>query len=221
MRPPRALVGCETSGIVRNALLARGIDAWSIDIQPSEDRSNRHIVDDIRNHLTDYWDFLAVLHPPCTRLCNSGVRWLAKAPPGRSLDDMWCELDEGAALFSACWNAPIARKAIENPVMHRHAKERIVNYRPFSQSVQPWQFGNWQTKRTCWWLDGIEPLVPIYSSIDEARAALGRPDGDMPEARVFRMAPGADRQRERSRFFPGMADAIADQWAAQLWKAAA
>lgn len=211
---PRVLIGCETSGIVRNAFLARGFDAWSCDIEPAEDGSNRHIRDDIRNHLTDWWDLLAVMHPPCTRLCNSGVRWLTKAPPGRTLDDMWRELDEGAALFSACWNAPIARKAIENPVMHRHAKERIVNFRPFAQSVQPWQFGDWQSKRTCWWLEGLAPLVPEYATLDAARAGMGFAPDAMPVERVFRMAPGADRQRERSRFFPGMAEAMADQWGA-------
>lgn len=221
MRAPSALIGCEKSGIVRNAMLARGIDAWSIDVQPSEDGSNRHIVGDVRDYLDRGFDMLAVMHPPCTRLCNSGVRWLTRPPEGRSLDEMWADLDEGAALFSACWNAPIPLKAIENPVMHRHAKERIANYRPFAQSVQPWQFGDWETKRTCFWLEGLAPLVPTYVTLGAARAGLGLSADSMPADRVFRMAPGANRAVERSRFFHGIAEAMADQWGAQAFQAIA
>lgn len=121
----RILIGCETSGVVRRAFAARGHDVWSCDLLPAEDRSNRHIICDVRDILDDGWDLLAVMHPPCTRLCNSGVRWLSEPPPGRTRDEMWAELDQGAALFAACLNAPIPRKAVENPVMHRHARERI------------------------------------------------------------------------------------------------
>ena len=126
----RVLIACEFSGTVRRAFTARGHDAWSCDLLPAEDRSNRHIVGDARDLLTDGWDLLMVAHPPCTRLCNSGVRWLTKAPPGRTLADMWAELETGAALFSAFWNAPIERVAIENPVMHKHAKALIEGYAP-------------------------------------------------------------------------------------------
>ena len=80
---PRVLIGCETSGIVRNAFLAVGCDAWSCDLLPSDDRSNRHITGDIREVMQGRWDLMAVMHPPCTRLCNSGVRWLTR-PPARS-----------------------------------------------------------------------------------------------------------------------------------------
>ena len=140
-----------------------------------------------------------VAHPPCTRLCNSGVRWLSQPPNGRSRDEMWADLRDGAALFSAFWNAPIERVAIENPVMHRHAKALIVNYQEPAQSVQPWQFGHGEVKRTCFWLRNLPPLKP--TSIVAGR-----------EARVHRMPPGPDRWRERSRFFTGIADAMADQW---------
>lgn len=195
----RVLVGCETSGIVRRAFAARGHDVWSCDILPAEDRSNRHIVGDIRDVLNDGWDLLAVMHPPCTRLCNSGVRWLSVPPPGKSAGQMQAELVEGAALFSACWNAPIERIAVENPVMHRHAKALIVNYQAPAQSVQPWQFGHGETKRTCFWLKNLPPLAP--TNIVEGR-----------EARVHRMSPGPDRWRERSRFYTGIAEAMAIQW---------
>jgi len=149
MKSLRVLVACEFSGIVRNAFLARGHDAWSCDLLPADDGSNRHITGDARAILGDGWDLLIVAHPPCTRLCNSGVRWLTVPPRGRTLDDMQAELRSGADLFSDFWNAPIERIAVENPVMHRHAKALIRNYEPPAQSVQPWQFGHGETKRTC------------------------------------------------------------------------
>jgi len=195
----RILIACEFSGTVRNAFLERGHDAWSCDLLPSEDGSNRHIQGDARGILDDGWDYLIVAHPPCTRLCNSGVRWLHKPPPSRTKESMWEELEEGAALFSAFWNAPIPRIAVENPVMHRHAKIRIVNYAPPAQSVQPYEFGHGETKRTCLWLKNLPTLVPTD-------IVAGR------EARVHRMPPGPDRWKERSRFFPGIARAMAEQW---------
>jgi hypothetical protein len=194
----KVLVACEYSGTVRNAFLDRGHDAWSCDLLPSDDGSNRHIIGDARDLLNDGWD-LMVAHPPCTRLCNSGVRWLSTPPPGKTADQMQAELEAGADLFSAFWNAPIERVAIENPVMHRHAKALIVNYREPAQSVQPWQFGHGECKRTCLWLRNLPPLTPT-------RIVEGR------EQRVHRMPPSADRWKERSRFFPGIADAMADQW---------
>lgn len=205
--PLRVLIGCECSGIVRRAFEALGHDVWSIDIKPAEDRTNRHIVGDIRDHLNDGWDLLAVMHPPCTRLTNSGVRWLSVPPPGRTLEEMWAELDEGAALFSDCWNAPIPRIAIENPVMHKHAKARIRNFEPAAQSVQPWQFGTDPDgpdnvkKRTCFWLKGLPKLTPT-----------GTLDGSTARDEIHKASPGPDRAARRSRFFPGIAAAMAEQW---------
>ena len=195
----RVLIACEFRGTVRRAFTARGHDAWSCDLLPAEDRSNRHIVGDARDLLNDGWDLLMVAHPPCTRLCNSGVRWLTKAPPGRTLAEMWAELETGAALFSAFWNAAIPRIAVENPVMHKHAKALIEGYAPPAQSVQPWQYGHGEVKRTCLWLRGLPVLTP--TDVVEGR-----------EARVHRMPPGPNRGKERSRFFSGIADAMADQW---------
>lgn len=203
----RVLIGCERSGIVRNAFLALGYDAWSCDLEASDDGSNRHIRADVRDLLQDGWDLMTVMHPPCTRLTNSGVRWLHVPPPGRDLSDMWAELDEGAALFSACWNAPIPCIAVENPVMHRHAKERITNFEPHAQSVQPWQFGTDPSgpdnvkKRTCFWLRRLPPLVPT-----------GSLDGTTARPEIHRASPGPERARIRSRFFPGLAAAMANQW---------
>ncbi len=219
----KVLIGCERSGIVRDAFLARGHDAWSCDIMPADRPSNRHIQADIRRVIhMDNWDLLAVMHPPCTRLCNSGVRWLTRPPRNRQagypdnwagmteperLDWMWQALNDAADLFSDCWNAPIPRVAIENPVMHKHAKQRIRNYQPFAQSVQPWQF--WhdpagpdnERKRTCFWLRDLPRLRPT-----------GALDGTTARASVHTASPGADRATKRSLFFPGMATAMAAQW---------
>jgi len=206
----RVLIACEFSGTVRRAFTAAGFDAWSCDLLPAEDGSNHHITGDVRDVLNDGWDLLVVAHPPCTRLCNSGVRWLTMPPPGRTRADLWRELDKGAALFSTLWNAPVPRVAVENPVMHRHAKERIEGYQPAAQSVQPWEYGDWETKRTCLWLRNLPPLVPTYRTVADARTALGM-EGQ-PTARVHGMPPGADRAKERSRFFPGIARQMAAQW---------
>lgn len=208
----RVLVACEFSGTVREAFLAAGHDAWSCDLLPDERGSNRHIRCDVRELLKPgLWDLLIVAHPPCTRLCNSGVRWLSTPPPGKTKDQMWQELDDGAALFSDLWNAPVPSIAVENPVMHSHAKSRIAGYQPPAQSIQPWQFGDWESKRTCLWLRNLPPLVPAYT-LPQCRAALGLPADATPTERVHRMPPGPARAKERSRFFPGIAAAMAAQW---------
>lgn len=204
----RVLVACEFSGVVRRAFAALGHDAWSCDLLPAEDRNNKHIVGDAREILGDGWDLLMVAHPPCTRLCNSGVRWLHVPPPGKSINQIWEDLRDAAALFSAFWNAPIKRVCIENPVMHKHAKALIENFSPAAQSVQPWQFGHPETKRTCLWLRNLPPLKAT-------KIVAGR------EPRVHRMPPSPDRWRERSRFFPGIAAAMAEQWSGELARVAA
>lgn len=203
----KILIACETSGIVREAFRDQGHDAWSCDILPSDIPTNRHIIDDARNVIRGNWDFLMVAHPPCTRLCNSGVRWLIKPPPGRTLEEMWRELEEGAAFFSELWNADIPCIAIENPIMHKHAKKLIRNFEPFAQSVQPWQFADDADgpdnvkKRTCLWLRNVPKLVPT-----------GTLDGTTARAEVHFATPGPDRWKIRSKFYPGIAHAMACQW---------
>jgi hypothetical protein len=217
----KVLIGCETSGVVRRAFEAKGHDVWSCDILPAVDRSNRHIVCDIRELLSDGWDMLAVMHPPCTRLCNSGVRWLSVPPPGRTLDDMWTELDEGAALFSECWNAPIERVAIENPIMHRHAKARIRNYQQPAQTVQPWHFGDPAFKATSFYLRGLPPLV----STNRLNPPQTGTDAHKCWSKVHRHSGwgkhGLSRAQARSVTYPGMADAMAAQWGGYALKVAA
>lgn len=208
MTGERVLVACEFSGTVRDAFLARDFDAWSCDLLPDERGSNRHIRGDVRLILQDGWDLVIIAHPPCTRLCNSGVRWLTTPPPGRTLEQMWAELDQGAALFSDLWNAPAPHIACENPVMHKHAKSRIRDYREFAQSVQPWQFGEPQFKRTCFWLRNLPPLRDTDRLTPPAKGT----EEHKRWSRVHRMSRSADRQKERSRFFPGIARAMAEQW---------
>lgn len=234
----KILIACEFSGVVRRAFTARGHDAWSCDLLPADDRSNHHIVGDARDILDDGWDMLMVAHPPCTRLCLSGIRWLTD-PPGKltaehytaqeirdyalmtreqRLAFMWRKLDEGAELFSAFWNAPIPRKAVENPIMHRHAKERIKNYRPPTQTVQPWWFGEEAFKGTSLYLDGLPPLV--------ATNRLTPPRPGTPEHRawshVHMAAPGPGRWKIRSKTFEGIAQAMASQWSDEAsWSEAA
>ena len=200
-RPLRILIGCETSGVMRRAFAALGHDVWSNDVKPAEDGSNRHLRGDIREYLDWGWDMLAVMHPPCTRLCNSGVRWLHER-------NLWDELREAAALFSACWNAPIPRVAVENPIMHRHAKELIENYQDPAQTVQPWWFGEEAFKATCFYLRGLPPLKPTNK--------LTPPKPGTAEHKAWSfihlMPRGPERSRLRSRTFVGIAEAAADQW---------
>jgi hypothetical protein len=204
----KVLIACETSGTVRNAFLDRGHDAWSCDVLPSDDLTNRHIQDDVLEVLKmESWDMLMVAHPPCTRLCNSGVRWLHKAPPGKTLAEMWEQLDQGAELFSKLWNADVPRVAIENPVMHKYAKARIKNFEPFTQSVQPYEFAESIdaedniSKRTCLWLRNLPPLIKTGTLTRET----ARHD-------IHNASPGKDRWKVRSKFHKGIAQAMADQW---------
>lgn len=207
-KPLRVLVGCETSGTVRRAFAALGHDAWSCDLLPADDGSNHHIRGDVRDVLNDGWDLLAVLHPPCTRLCNSGVRWLSVPPPGRTEEEMWAELDDGAALFSACWNAPIERVCVENPVMHKYAKARIANFKPAAQTVQPWMFGDPAFKGTGLYLRNLPKLRPT-NRLEPPKAGT---DEHKAWSAIHRHPPGPERWKVRSKTFQGIADAMASQW---------
>lgn len=226
----RVLVACETSGTVRDAFDELGFDAWSCDILPADTPTNRHLQGDVRDILDwSDWDLLMVGHPPCTRLCNSGVRWLHKAPPGKSLANMWSELDEGAALFRELMDADIPQIAIENPVMHKYAKARIwgENWEKLSKndgtfiqtSVQPYEFAQSidaednVTKRTCLWLKNLPALSPTGTLTRET----ARDD-------IHKAPPSADRWKIRSKFHTGIAAAMAQQWgdaARQLKRTAA
>lgn len=206
----RVLVGCEFSGVVREAFRRRGHDAWSCDLLEAEDGSRHHyqrnLLDVIWGHPDgEQWD-LAIFHPPCTRLANSGARWLKVPPPGRTLESMWRELQDGAAFYVELRNAPIPRIAIENPIMHKHARA-LIQPGP-RQVVQPWMFGEPFFKATGFELIGLPPLVPTN--------CLTPPKPGTPEHKawsaVHRASPGPARWKNRSRTFSGIAEALADQW---------
>jgi hypothetical protein len=115
-------------------------------------------------------------------------------------------LDEGAAFFKAMLDAPVARIAVENPIMHKYAKERIGGVRQ-SQTIQPYEFGHMESKATCLWLKGLPRLKPT-SNLKAATLAL--PDNQ--RQRLHYLPPSADRWKLRSATYPGIAKAMADQW---------
>ena len=184
----RVLVACEYSGRVRNAFRALGHDAWSCDLfESAEDESPYHMLADaVAVAYSGSWD-LMVAHPPCTHLAVSGARhFAAKQADGRQ--------QAAVDFFMRLANAPIARKAIENPVSIMSSV-----WRKPDQVIQPWMFGHGETKATCLWLIGLAPLRPT-------NVVPGR------EARVHRMSPSPQRWKERSRTYQGIADAMAAQW---------
>lgn len=181
----RVLVACEYSGTVRDAFIARGHDAMSCDLLPTE-REGPHYQGDVFDVIGDGWD-LMIAHPPCTHLAVSGARHFA-AKKASGVQD--AALDFVRALMAA----PIPRIAIENPVSIISSRIRKPD-----QIIQPWQHGHGETKSTCLWLYNLPLIVPTA-------IVAGRAD------RIHKMAPSPDRWKERSRTYPGIAAAFADQW---------
>ncbi len=185
MKKLRVLIACEYSGTVRDAFSALGHDAWSCDLLESEKPGN-HIVADVLGLLNRGfgWDIM-IGHPPCTHLAVSGARWFPEKQE---------EQKEALDFVRALLSAPIPHIAIENPVSIISTKI----CRP-SQCIQPYHFGHGETKRTCLWLKNLPKLQ--YTNIVEGR-----------EQRIWKLPPGPDRWKERSRTFQGIADAMAKQW---------
>ena len=179
----RVLVGCEYSGIIRDAFRSRGHDALSCDLLPSE-RPGPHYQGNVLDILNDGWD-LGIFHPPCTHLAVSGARWFK---------DKRSEQAEALEFVRILLNAPIPRIALENPISIISSRIRKPD-----QIIQPWMFGHGETKATCLWLKNLPKLQP--TNIVDGR-----------EARIHRMAPSPDRWKERSRTYEGIAHAIAEQW---------
>lgn len=199
-RAMSVLVACEYSGRVREALRAKGHDAWSCDLIESEDGSPFHIVGDaLEIGSSREWDML-IGHPPCTYLANSGVRHLSRDV------SRWSKMEAGAAFFMALWNLPIGRICLENPIMHSHARALIGGMRPF-QVIQPYMFGHMESKATGLYLKGLMPLRPT-SDLKAATMALPA----RVRQRLHYLPPSPTRWKERSRTYPGIAAAIADQW---------
>jgi len=187
----KILVACEYSGIVRDAFTIKGHDAWSCDILPTDNPNGNHYEGDVKDILYNDWD-LIIAHPPCTYFANSGVRWLYEKP------NRWAELDKAAEFFNLFLDHPCERVAIENPVIHKHAL-KLINNRKYTQTIQPFQFGHGESKRTCLWLKGLPNLKP--TDIVEGR-----------EQRVWKLPPSKDRWKLRSTTFQGIAAAMANQW---------
>ena len=181
----KVLIACEFSGVVRDAFAALGHDAASCDLLPTES-PGQHICGDVRDILSLGWD-LMIAHPPCTRLAVSGARWFHLYRD---------EQDAALKFVQMLMDAPIPKIAIENPI-----SVISIRIRKPDQIIQPWQFGHGETKATCLWLKGL-PKLRATNVVD------GR------EARVHKMPPGPNRWKERSRTFPGIAKAMAEQWGA-------
>ena len=187
----KILIACEFSGIVRDAFIARGHDAVSCDLMPTE-RPGPHIEGDVLTILDDRsWDMM-IAHPPCTRLCNSGVRWLHER-------NLWADMRVGAVFFRRFLETGIPRVAVENPVMHSYAKKIIGRGPDFT--CQPWEFGDPYKKRTCFWTQGLVPLQPVAGC-----TPIGATEYSA------NLSPTPDRGKLRSVTYPGMAREMAIQW---------
>lgn len=189
------LVACEFSGVVRDEFIKKGHNAWSCDLVPS-DKPGPHMLGDVRNVLDFSWD-LVIAHPPCTRLCNSGVRWLAER-------NLWGDMKVGAEFFKMFLDldCPVA---VENPVMHKYAVSIIGRKHDFT--VQPWQFGHPESKRTCFWTKDLPKLKPTNILTKPPTGWQNQtPSGQN------KLGPSVDRARLRSVTYQGVAEAMADQW---------
>ena len=172
------------SGAVRRAFRAKGHTVWSCDLLPSMDNDAFHYQGDVTNLLDDRWDMM-IAFPPCTHLAVSGARWFKNKLK---------EQQEALDFVKLLMGAPIDKIALENPISIISSKIRKPD-----QIIQPWQFGHGETKATCLWLKGLPKLKP--TNIVEGR-----------EQRVWKMGPSPERAMLRSLTYPGIADAMAEQW---------
>jgi len=185
----RILVACEFSQVVTKAFRKKGHEAYSCDLLPTEGNSDWHIQDNVLKHLDDGWNMM-IAHPPCTRLCNSGVRWLAER-------NLWYDMKKAAKFFKRLFEADIPKICVENPIPHKYAIREIG--RKYDQIIQPWEFGHCETKATCLWLKNLPPLFVT-------KIVTGR------EQRIFNMPKTPDRGKKRSITYPRIAQAMAEQW---------
>jgi len=186
----RVLVACEFTGTVRRAFRELGHEAWSCDILPAED-GGPHIQGDVRQVLGDGWD-LMVAHPPCTHLAVSGARHFHRKQ---------VEQAEALEFVQTLMDAPIPRIALENPVSVISSRIRKPD-----QIIQPYQFGHPESKKTCLWLKGLNPLQP--TAVMQMR---GRWENQTPSGQN-KLGPSPDRWKIRSKTYPGIAHAMATQW---------
>ena len=193
----KVLVACEYSGIVRDAFAAKGHDAWSCDILPTESLGN-HFQGDVLEHLDKGWD-LMIAHPPCTHLAVSGARWFTEGKKPWSLQE------EALDFVRKLLDAPINKIALENPVSVISTKIRKPN-----QIIQPFQYGHDVTKKTCLWLKNLPNLKPTKIVKPDIVLVNGKKMSRM-HYESFKL-PSKERSKVRSKFYTGIAEAMADQW---------
>lgn len=194
------LVGCEYSGTVRDAFAALGHDAWSCDVLPSE-KPGQHIQADVLTVLNDGWD-LAVFHPPCTYLTIAGAAYY-KAPGRQD------KREAGVRFFRALQNAPIPKIAIENPQPFKSVLEIIGQYH---QRIDPFEFGDPIRKRICLWLKNLPPLFATDIISVKPSGFCIRKSGPRAGKKYHYYHHQGKNGHHRSRFFPGIARAMAEQW---------
>lgn len=200
----KILIACEYSGTVRDAFKKRGHDVISCDILPT-DKPGKHYQGPVEDILYKYDWGLIVAHPPCTYLTNSGVCHLYhKGTKNKNLA-RWAQLDDGAKFFKLFLSHPCKKVAIENPIPHKYAVERIGA--KYTQIVQPWQFGHTERKATCFWLKGL-PKLQETNNVKSAMLKLPKSQ----QQRLHYLSPGPNRWKMRSKTFQGIADAMAAQW---------
>jgi site-specific DNA-cytosine methylase len=190
----KVLVACEFSGIVRDAFIAKGHDALSCDLLPSERGNQYHYQGDARDIINDDWD-LMIAHPPCTHLAVSGARWFK---------DKQVEQKEALDFVRLLMDAPIDKICIENPISIISSHIRKPD-----QIVQPWMFGHEQTKTTCLWLKNLPLLLPTHI-VSKGERHITKSGKSLPE--WYNIPPSKDRWKIRSRTFQGIGNAMADQW---------
>lgn len=208
----RVLVGCEHSGIVREAFRKRGHDAYSCDLLPAMDGSKNHLQGDVMGYLGEQWD-LAIFHPDCTYLAVSAEWAYGDGPYHQKVKSETLvgaarrEARKAAVAFvKQLLGSPINRIAIENPIGHLST----AIGKP-QQIIQPHQFGHDASKATCLWLRGLLPLQPTEQI--PPRIVNGRPRwANQTDSGQNRLSPSNDRWAKRAQTYPGIAAAMANQW---------
>ena len=190
----RVLIACEFSGTVRDAFTARGHDAWSCDLLPTEKPGQHMVADAIEVAYGMHWD-LMIAHPPCTHLAVSGARWFK---------DKLVEQTEALEFVRALLAAPISKIALENPVSIISSRIRKPD-----QIIQPYQYGEPITKTTCLWLKGLPLLVPT-NIVDKGERHVTKSGRSLPK--WYNLPRSPDRWRKRSKTVVGIAEAMAAQW---------
>lgn len=230
----RVLISCEYSGRTRRAFAALGHEAWSADFEPSEDNSAFHHQGDCFELIERMKFDLMIAHPPCTYLTNS-AEWAfrdvqtKRMKPGTLIGaERRAARDDAVAFVMRLANAPIPRIAIENPIGVLSAM-----WRKPDQFIQPYEYGDDASKRTCLWLEGLPPLRPTKfveprwvccgNTLPDGVGKYGCPNccgdktalprwGNQTDSGQNMEPPSKDRWKIRSATYQGWADAFADQW---------